>query len=61
MMPYRTNENKTVYLFSRLLFVVSLYRMYWHENGHTKTKCGLNYQQIFGPDSHWKVQNLKQQ
>ena len=34
--------------------------MQLHENGDTETNCGVNYQNIFAPDSHWKAQTVKQ-
>ena len=37
-----------------------VYRVHLQENGHTETKCGVNYQNIFGTDSRWKAQNVKE-
>ena len=47
-------------LFSLCHRLKPLYRVHLHENGDTETKCGLNYKNAFGTDSHWKAQNVKQ-
>ena len=61
MTSYRPNKSEAALLFSQHLIVPNLALMKkLHENGNTETKCGLKFQNIFGPDSHRKAQAVKQ-